>query len=243
MNVVIIVQARMTSTRLSGKVLKQVLGKPLLGYVIERLRRVSGANDLVIATTTNRADVPIVQLCQALGVNYFRGDENNVLQRYYQAAVQAKADVIVRVTSDCPLTDPEIIDKAITYFIDNAPKFDYVSNCITRTYPRGVDVEVFSFDALELAFKEATLPAELEHVTPYIHRRPELFTLGSITQDQDLSFHRWTVDEEADFQLIKTILEALYPAKPKFAMQDVLSLLSQHPAWIKINAHVEQKHV
>lgn len=243
MKILIIVQARMTSTRLPGKVLKEVLGKPLLEYQIERLRRVRLADGIVIATTTNDTDAPIVNLCRRLDVPVFRGSEHDVLSRYYEAAKFHHADVILRVTSDCPLIDPQVIDKTIRFYLDHKTEYDYVSNGLERTYPRGMDTEVFPFQVLEEAFVEAEHQAEREHVTPFIYRRPERYKLGNCRCQEDLSYHRWTVDTAEDFELIKKIIEALYPINNQFGLTDILDLLMKHPEWVAINAHVKQKEL
>ncbi len=241
MKTVIIIQARMTSTRLPGKVLKPVLGKPLLEYQIERLRRVVNADGLVLATTTNPTDEPIVELCNKLHVQCFRGSENDVLARYFYAAVAHGADVIVRITSDCPVIDPGVVDKVIRFYLDRLTDYDYVSNNLTRSYPRGMDTEVFSFKTLKDAFTEGVEAFEREHVTPFIYLRPERYRLGNVQFDRDESRHRWTVDTPEDFELIKKILESLYPSKKDFTLEDMLGLLKLHPDWIGINAHVKQK--
>jgi len=241
MRTVIINQARMTSTRLPGKVLKEVMGKPLLEYQIERLKKVKQADDLVIATTINKSDQPIIELCKKLNINYYRGSEEDVLSRYYEAAKQYQADVIVRVTSDCPLIDPAVVDEVINNFRKSTGKYDYVSNTLERTYPRGMDTEVFSIEALKEAYDKAVLTPEREHVTLYIYSHPEKFRLFSVKYKKDESSHRWTVDTEEDFILIKTILEELYPQKPDFTMEDCLELMVKRPELIKINQHVQQK--
>jgi spore coat polysaccharide biosynthesis protein SpsF len=241
MKTVIIVQARMTSSRLPGKVLKTVLGKPLLEYQIERLKRVKLADEIVIATTTNDTDQPIVDLCKRLAVPYFRGSEEDVLARYHGAAVEHHADLIVRVTSDCPLIDPHVIDKVIKTYQYACPVYDYVSNCRERYYPRGMDTEVFSFSALDEAFHEATIPPDREHVTPFIAMRPERFKQVNVTYHEDQSRHRWTVDTQEDFLLISKIIEELYPLNKEFTLKDVLDVLQCHPGWHLINAHIEQK--
>lgn len=239
MKIVIIVQARMTSTRLPGKVLKPVLGKPLLEYQIERLQRVKLANEIVIATTKNATDDSIVKCCDRLLIPYFRGSEEDVLARYHGAATAHQADVIVRITSDCPLIDPQVIDRVIQYYIDH--QYDYVSNCLERTYPRGMDTEVFSFKALNEAFLEATAKNDREHVTPFINRQSERYRLGSVLYTDDRSQHRWTVDTPEDFDLIQKILEAIYPQNPEFSLEDCLHLSDRYPEWSNINAHIEQK--
>ncbi len=241
MKTVIIVQARMTSTRLPGKVLKRVLNKTLLEYMVERLRRVTRAAGLVIATTLNVSDDPIVALCDSIGVSSFRGSEDDVLSRYHGAALHAGADVVVRVTSDCPLIDPAVIDGIIAAFHDRMPDVNYISNVLIRSFPRGMDTEVFSFEALDQAFIEATEAAQREHVTPFINRQPARFRIEHITHHPDLSRHRWTVDTPEDFELIERMLTALYQTRPEFDMNDCLALLDAHPDWSSLNAHVEQK--
>ena len=241
MKTVIIVQARMTSTRLPGKVLKPVLGMPLLAYQIERLRRVRLAAEVVMATTTNRTDDPIAALCEQLAVPHFRGSEEDVLARYHAAAREYRAAHVVRVTSDCPLIDPAVIDQVIAYYHQEPGRFDYVSNALARSFPRGMDTEVFSFTALDEAHNEAVAKPDREHVTPFINRNPARYRLGNLTYSMDASRHRWTVDTAEDLALITLILEALYPEKPEFTLGDCLELLNQHPEWEAINAHVEQK--
>lgn len=238
---VILVQARMGSTRLPGKILKKVNKKPLLSYLIERLRQVTLADEIVIAATTNPLDQPIVNLCQHEHIPIFLGSEEDVLDRYVQAAKQFKADIIVRISSDCPVIDPKVIDDVIAFFLKNYPTYQYVSNTLKRTYPRGMDVEVFSCTALKEAAKRATLHEEREHVTPYLYRHPELFALANVEHRSDESRHRWTVDTQEDFDLISAILSSLYPLKNNFTMDDILELLKKHPDWININAHVQQK--
>lgn len=241
MKTVIINQARMTSTRLPGKVLKTVMGKPLLEYQIERLKRVKGADELVVATTVNASDEPIVELCRKLGVPYYRGSEEDVLSRYYGAAVEHRADTIVRVTSDCPLIDPAVIDLVIQAYAQDAGSYDYVSNTLKRTYPRGMDTEVFSFSALKEAFSCAVLPGEREHVTLYIYKNPQKFRLHNVKYVRDESRHRWTVDTAEDFQLIEIMLSEIYPRNPLFTLEDCLKLVQDRPELIEINRHVKQK--
>lgn len=238
MKTVIIVQARMTSTRLPGKVLKTVLGKSLLEYQIERLKRIRSVDEIVIATTTNDTDQPIVDLCDRLSVAYFRGSEEDVLARYHGAAKQYSADVIVRITSDCPVIDPTVCEEAIACFIENQDQYDYVR---LEQYPRGLDAEVFSFKVLDECFKEATSNPDREHVTPFIYRHPERYRVGQMICDNNYSHHRWTVDTAEDFELVKRIIEELYPFKNRFAFVDILDVLTKNPAWYDINQKVQQK--
>lgn len=240
MKTIAIIQARMGSTRLPGKVLKEVLDKPLLAYQLKRVQRAKFIDEIIIATTTKKQDDAIVEFTKSFGEKVYRGSEDDVLSRYYGAAVEADADVIVRLTSDCPLIDPVIIDDVVQLFIDKQ-SVDYVSNTLDRTFPRGLDTEVFSFEALEMAHKEATLPRDREHVTAYFYTNPEKFSLAYLKNDVNEGHHRWTVDTDEDFELVRRILEAIYPTNKNFTMNDIIELLEQHPEWIEINAHIEQK--
>ena len=241
MKIATIVQARMTSTRFPGKVLKEVLGKSLLEYQIERLKRSKYAGQIIIATTTNKKDEPIISLCKKLNMDYFRGSENDVLSRYYETALQFKIDIIVRITSDCPIIDPQVVDETIQYYFDHIDKCDYVSNGLKDSYPSGMDTEVFSIRSLKEAFFEATEQYEREHVTPFIYKHPQRYRLVNVSYFENQSCHRWTVDTLEDFELIRNIITELYPAKPNFNMQDCLNLLARYPDWNKINSHVKQK--
>jgi spore coat polysaccharide biosynthesis protein SpsF len=237
---VAIVQARMTSTRLPGKVLRPIMGRPMLSYQLERVGRARKLDQIVVATTTNAEDDPIVAFCTASGVAVARGSEADVLSRYSAAAQAFDAGIVVRLTSDCPLIDPDLIDLAVGQFKQAKGTCDYLSNMLEPTYPYGMAVEVMSASALRAAAAEADSPAEREHVTPFMYWRPERFRLQSLTMKPDLSHHRWTVDTPEDFELVSRVLEALYPARPEFHQQDVLDLLGRHPDWVKINSHVEQ---
>ena len=241
MRTVIIAQARMTSTRLPGKVLKTVLGKPLLTYFVERLKRVTLADQVIIATTVNAEDEPIVQICRTIPVGFTRGSEDDVLSRYYDAAVLTGAEIIVRITSDCPLIDPTLVDEMIRFFKEHSSSYDYISNSVEPSYPLGMGVEVFSIRALRESYFEATEVSEREHVTPFIYTHPKRYRIGGLRSLRDLSQHRWTVDTKEDLALVSHIIETLYPLKTSFDMADILELLAKHPEWILINAHVKQK--
>ncbi|WP_117017289.1 cytidylyltransferase domain-containing protein [Aeribacillus pallidus] len=241
MKVAAIIQARMGSTRLPGKILKKVLDKTLLEYQIERVKRAKSIDEIIIATTTKESDDQIVQLCQQLSILYYRGSEEDVLSRYFEAATQYNADVIVRLTSDCPIIDPNVIDKVVTHYLENKDRYDYVSNTLTRTYPRGLDTEVMSYEVLKRAHEEAKELMYREHVTAYIYHHPDQFRLCNVSNEKDESKHRCTVDTEEDFHLIKNILEMLYPTKPLFTFEDVIQILRSKPEWVQINAHIEQK--
>lgn len=241
MKVEIYIQARMGSTRLPGKILKTVLGKPLLEYLIERVKKVKNASTFAILTTTNPQDDSIADYCERHHVLYYRGSEEDVLTRYYEVGLKRKPDAIVRITADCPLVDPDVVDQAIQLFKDSQPDCDYLSNSLQRTYPRGLDVEVFSFKSLEQAHHQAQQPFEREHVTPYFYQHPNLFKLKNMTSGQCLEDYRWTVDTVEDLTLVTLILENLYPHKSDFKLKDILLLLKQHPEWNQINSHVKQK--
>jgi len=244
LRVVILIQARMGSTRLPGKVLKEVMDKPLLQYLIERLRKVEMADEIVIATTTNKEDQEIVDFCHMEQIPLFRGKDEDVLDRIYLAAKAFKADVVVRITSDCPLIDPKLIDDVIKCYLDHFPKLDYVSNSHTRSFPVGMDTEVFSFKVLEEAFNESSLPEEREHVTPFIYRRPNRYKLKVIAHEPNLSHLRLTVDTEEDYVLITKLLEEHYKKNPEFSMDDLVkTLLVDHPEWVKINEAVKQREI
>lgn len=242
MNIVCIMQARIGSTRLPGKVIKKICGKTVLEHDIDRLKRVKNINKIVIATTSLEKDNVIVEEADRLKVSYYRGSEEDVLSRYYYAAKENNADIVVRVTSDCPLIDSEVTEKIIQYYLDNSQKYDYVSNTIDRTYPRGLDTEVFSFKSLQRAFNEAENQSEREHVTPYIWRNTELFKLAQCKNDIDYSSLRWTLDTVEDFELINKIYMSLYSEKMEyFDMKDILCLYKKHPELYEINNNIEQK--
>lgn len=239
MRTVIIVQARMTSTRLPGKVLLPLAGEPMLTRLVERLRRVERADAIVIATTTNATDDAIADLCSRLEVPCHRGSEHDVLSRYADASRLHGAHVVVRITADCPLIDPELIDQVIAVY--EAGDADYVSNMLPPTWPYGMAVEVFSASALAQAHTEARQAAEREHVTPFLYGHPERYRLRNVASPVDLSHHRWTVDTPEDYQLVQRLFETLYPIMPRFTQADVLQLLDRHPDWVAINQHIRQK--
>lgn len=241
MKIVAIVQARMGSTRLPGKVMMDLLGAPVLVRDVNRLQRSKLLDEVVIATTILPADDQIVSLCEDQGWSYFRGDESDVLDRYYQAAQAFEADVIVRVTSDCPMIDPEIVDVVIRAFLD-IPGIDYVSNILPpRTFPRGLDTEVMTFEALERAWTEDEDPNLREHVTPYVYQNPEKFQAHGVVNDIDLSPHRWTLDTPEDLLFIRTVYEHF--GNDHFTWTDVLKFLGEHTEVVNINIEIQQKKI
>lgn len=227
---VAIIQARMTSSRLPGKVLADLGGKPLIERMIARVRRARALDALWIATTTRDTDDPLAALCERLGVSVYRGDEHDVLARFQGAARAAEADVVVRLTADCPMSDPALVDEVVSVYSQGG--FDYVSNVLVRTYPDGLDVEAFSRAALEEAVEKATQPFHREHVTPWLQTgfRPELptgrFRLRHVVNDVDLGAMRWTVDHIEDLDLIRKLFAAL---PDDFGWRDALSLVSADP--------------
>lgn len=242
MKVVCIVQARIGSTRLPGKVLKKICGKTVLEHDIDRLRKIKNIDEIIIATTILEKDNAIVKECERLGVKYFTGSEEDVLSRYYYAAKENNADIVVRVTSDCPLIDSGVSEKIIQYYLDNINKYDYVSNTIERTYPRGLDTEVFSLKALEKAFNESKLQRDREHVTPYIWSNSDIFKLYHYKNDKDYSELRWTLDTKEDYRLISSIYENFRNEKC-FSMHEIIKLLERNPEIKYINRYVQQKEI
>jgi spore coat polysaccharide biosynthesis protein SpsF len=241
MKIVGIIQARMSSTRLPGKVMLPILGKAMLSHHVERLLRSRRLHELVVATTDSDKEIPIVDLCHQLAVPIFRGAEQNVLERYFQAASQVKADVVVRICSDSPLTDPVLLDELIDYFVSHQGQYDHVYN--GKSLPLGMGSEIFTMQALTKAYEEAHLPEEQEHVTPYISRHPERFKLGTLFYPDNSSHYRLTVDTPEDFQLIQAIFKQLYPVNPAFGYPEIIRLLESRPELSQINAHVKQKQV
>jgi spore coat polysaccharide biosynthesis protein SpsF len=231
-----ILQARVSSTRLPGKVLKPILGKPMLLRQIERIRLASMIDTLIVATSTDPTDDAIERLCRENNITFYRGSLDDVLDRFYQASKPIRPDHVVRLTGDCPLTAPRLIDEVITFHVQGG--YDYSSNTIEPTWPDGLDIEVIRFSCLEQAWNEATLPSHREHVTPFIHGQANRFRIGSFKGQIDMSAHRWTVDEPEDFELVTNIYEALYPNKPDFTTTDILGFLEKNPGVRSLNAHL-----
>jgi spore coat polysaccharide biosynthesis protein SpsF len=240
MRVVAIVQARTASTRLPGKVLKDMGGATMLARVVNRVRRAATLAEVVVATTVEPADDAVVAACEHLGAPVVRGSEADVLDRYYHAASRYGAEAIVRVTSDCPLIDPGVLDVVVDIFCRERP--DYASNVIERTYPRGLDVEVLTFDALVRAWHEAAEPYQRAHVTPYLYQHPELFRLRSVTAEERAPEYRWTVDTEADLAFVREVYARL-GNQDHFCWRDVLDLQTRDPELAELNRHIMQKEL
>lgn len=235
---VAIIQARMGSTRLPGKVLMPIGNQTVLGRVAQRLSRAKGIDAIVVATTTADKDDAVVQECERLHLRCFRGSEDDVLDRYYQAAMALSAGAIIRITSDCPLIDPEIVERVRSAFIsENA---DLACNVLGRTFPRGLDTEILTMDALGRAWRQARHPQHREHVTPFFYERRDLFRFASVTHNHDYSYHRWTVDTPEDLELVRAIY-AHFNYGDDFGWQEALAFLERSPELMKLNAHVQQK--
>lgn len=228
-----ILQARAGSSRLPGKVLKPLLGEPMLARQIERLKRSTRLDQLMVATSTQADDEAIAQLCERLGVPCFRGSLDDVLQRFHLAAQDFQPTQIVRLTGDCPLADPELIDELIQFHLDGG--YDYSSNCWDPSYPDGLDAEIFSADTLNLLADKAHSQTQREHVTYYIRQHADQFMIGKLSRQPNLSHLRWTVDEPADFELVEQIYKHIYPEKTAFTTGDILNLLARVPHLATLN--------
>lgn len=241
----IIIQARMMSTRLPGKVLSRVAGNHLmLECVINRLK-LCNVNQIIVATSDEFPDDSIAKLCLDQNIPCFRGSENDVLERYYLAAKKYKLDIILRVTADCPLIDPQIVNQLIEFFLNN--KVDYASNVLQRKYPRGMDIEIFTFNALEKAHYSATAEDEREHVTSYLYKNPNKFKLINLDAiKDDLSHYRLTVDTKEDLDLVRKIYRELsggsFDIDFDFTLDEIIQVMEEHPEWHQINSHINQKY-
>ncbi|NPV76154.1 MAG: glycosyltransferase family protein [Anaerolineae bacterium] len=242
MRTIAIIQARMNSSRLPGKVLREIAGKPMLGWVIERCRLSTRLDEITVATTTDASDDPVEEYCTSQNIRVYRGDQFDVLDRYYWAARCFRADVIVRVTADCPLIDPEVIDHTLQSFFDAG--VDFAANRLPppfkRTYPIGLDTEVCAFDALERAWKEAMEPYEREHVMPYLYDVEGRFRTLLVNYPIDYGMVRLTVDTPEDLEFMQQVFARFEPVG-SFDWLDVLALLEREPELLKINAGVRHK--
>lgn len=238
---VIIVQARMTSTRLPGKVMMDLAGRPLLAQELRRLALCREAEEIVVAMTTNTADDRLESLAEAEGARWFRGSETDVLSRYVGAAREAKADLLVRVTSDCPLIDPEVTDTVIRE-LGNHPGTDYASNVLMRTFPRGLDAEAMTREALERLDALARSKPAREHVTHFLLKeKPELFKVRSVMDPEDNSDLRWTVDTAEDLAMVRRLYEELGLSEHPLPYRKILDYARRNPEIAALNAHVPQK--
>ncbi|MGE3799413.1 MAG: NTP transferase domain-containing protein [Candidatus Kapaibacterium sp.] len=239
MNILVIIQARTGSSRLPNKVMMPLAGRPLLQRMIERVERATTPSGLLVATTLEPADNPIRNLCAEIGVNCFSGHATDLLDRHYKAGLEYRADVIVKIPSDCPLIDPRVVDRVITFWQQNRRTYDYVSNLHPATWPDGQDVEVIPMNLLERAWRNAAQNFEREHTTPWIWERPELFRLGNVVSDDSVDrsmTHRWTIDYPEDYTFLTQIFDALWSAnRPDFSVEEILAYLEQSPTVSDIN--------
>jgi spore coat polysaccharide biosynthesis protein SpsF len=233
MTTLVIIQARMSSTRFPGKVLIKLQQKPLLQWMIERVEQCSLVDKVVIATSTCVDDDPISEWCAVNNRTCYRGDLENVLSRFYHAATHFNAQTIIRLTADCPIIDPKVIDEHIYFYQKH--NYDYVSNGPVMTYPDGMGVEVFSYQALKKTYQEATLFSEKEHVTAYIYKHPEVFTLFNMLYKKDYSGIRITIDYPEDFTLVKNIADALQPTMTSFSLEDIINYIEKNPDILNLN--------
>jgi len=234
----IIIQARMSSTRLPGKMVEKIEGKTVLEHVIERVKKINRDKKIILATTEKKEDDILEEIGRKTGISVYRGSEDDVLDRFYKAAVFFKVDPIVRITADCPLLDPEITEKVIDLFFEGG--YDYVSNTNPPTFPDGLDVGVLSFGALEKTWKKAKLKSDREHVVTYIIKNPETFKTGNLRHKKDISHLRLTLDEAKDLELIKKVYKQLYSKNPFFGLGKIMELFENKPDLAEINSSIER---
>lgn len=237
--IVIVIQARMSSSRLPGKIMLPILGESLLYCMIERIKRVKYKVEIVVATSERSDDNVIVLEAVKANVVWYRGSLSNLLDRHYQVGCLTGADVILKIPSDCPLIDPAVIDRVLDYYFQHEEDLDFVSNLHPATYPDGNDVELMTMECLSKTWHEATRPLELEHTTPYIWENPDKFSIANVFWETGLDYsmsHRFTIDYREDYDFIKRIFEELYPKKRHFDLTDILNLLDKKRSIYNINA-------
>ena len=236
--IVAVIQARVGSKRLPRKVLLDLEDRTVLEHVIYRVKNSKLISDSIVATTILKEDLEIMKLCSSNNIRVYCGSENDVLDRYYQAARLLEADDVVRITADCPLIDTKVIDRVLKLHLFK--KTDYTSNAVKETFPDGEDVEVFTFKTLQKAWKDARMLSEREHVTSYMKKHPELFKIANLKNTKNLSEKRWTLDEREDYKFIKLVYEKLYKKNKLFGMEEIIRLLNEHPEYEKINNKIRR---
>ena len=239
MKILTVIQARRGSSRLPDKVSLPLAGAPLLVRMVERVQLAQLAGQVVVATTTDPADDALATLCEEHNIPVFRGHPTDLLDRHYQAALAFGADAVVKIPSDCPLIDPAVIDRVLSFYLDHAADYDFVSNLHPATYPDGNDVEVMPLPALEIAWRKAKRPLEREHTTPFFWENPDRFRLANLTWETGLDYsmsHRFTIDYPEDYQFIKAVYDELYKTNPAFTLSDILALLARRPDIFELNA-------
>lgn len=239
MSVHAIIQARCGSTRFPNKVFALIDGKPLLWHVVNRLKYATKIDDIIVATTICEKDDKIEEWCKENNVHCFRGSEENVLNRYYSASQAFPSDYVVRITADDPFKEPKVIDAVITKLIEKG--YDHVTNNLPPSFPEGLDCEAFKKSALDRSEKEAETTFEREHVTQYIYHHPEIFKIGNVSNAENLSYLRWTVDKDVDFEMVKAVYAHRNPAnKGILLMDEILEILKATPEIAMINSEVER---
>jgi len=238
LNILGIIQARVGSTRLPGKVLFALNKEPVILHVYKRVHAARLIDEIIVATSLEKNNLPLVRICTESDIRVFCGSENDVLDRFYQVSNILRPKQIVRITADCPLIDPDIIDKVIRFHLDNSN--DYTSNTVVETYPDGLDVEIFTMESLSNTWENALLPSEREHVTPFLRNPKNGFKIGSVINRENLSGKRWTLDTEEDYVFIKSVFEHLYPNNNEFRMSDILSFLAKHKELELLNSKISR---
>ncbi len=231
-----VIQARTDSKRLANKVLKEIEDTPMICHIINRIKRSRNVEQIILATTDKDSDKILLDIAEKFKIIGFAGDKDDVLKRFFNAATSFSADPIVRITGDCPLVDPELLDSMIQIFLEN--KYDYISNTIERTFPDGLDIEIFSFDALKKAHQQAKWSSEREHVTPFIVKNQDLFRIYNYKNKQDLSNLRWCVDGEDDLLMVKQIFHEMN-TEQFFSTADIIDLISKNPKIAEINKNIK----
>ena len=239
MSVNAIIQARCGSTRFPNKVFALIDGKPLLWHVVNRLKYATKIDDIIVATTISEKDDKIEEWCKENNVHCFRGSEENVLNRYYSASEAFPSDYVVRITADDPFKEPKVIDAVVTKLMEEG--YDHVTNNLPPSFPEGLDCEAFKKSALDRSEREAETAFEREHVTQYIYHHPEIFKIGNVSNPENLSYLRWTVDKDVDFEMVKAVYAHRNPAnKGILLMDEILDILKAYPEIEKINSEVER---
>jgi spore coat polysaccharide biosynthesis protein SpsF len=231
--ITVMIQARTGSSRLSGKVLSQIENKPMIWHVINRVKKIESVQQIALITTEKESDQVLLDIAKNEDIIGFAGDTTNVLNRHYQCALKISADPIIRITSDCPIIDPYLVEEMLQFFLTH--NYDYVSNIHPATYPDGLDVEIFSFQTLEKTFLDAKLNSEKEHVTPYMEKHPELFNIFNFENNEDLSHIRLTVDQKEDLELIQNLYSVMSP-KNDFGLNEIKDIFSKNPELFRINS-------
>ncbi|HVU98577.1 MAG TPA: glycosyltransferase family protein [Puia sp.] len=238
-SIITIIQTRRGSSRLPDKVLMPLQGKPLFVRQAERVKAARLCGRVIVATTTDAGDDPIGEVCRKEGLDCFRGDAQDLLDRHYQAALLYPARAVIKIPSDCPLIDPAVIDTVISFYLDHPGEYDFVSNLHPATWPDGNDVEIMTFSALGRAWREANRPLEREHTTPYFWERPDEFRIGNVVMEGGVDYsmsHRFTIDYAEDYAFIRAVYDELYPSNPFFGVADILALLERRPDIYAINS-------